>query len=150
MTKAAWKNTERRIARLLHGERTGNTGAATEDVAHAWLSVEVKHRRVLPAWLHDALQQAQRNAPAERLPLVVLHQHGERATNDVVCVRLRDWLDWFGDDPLAAATDEQRRVLAPDFEDREEDDLAGMAPDGTDELELLAEYNASYRELTHE
>ncbi len=145
-----WKSTERRIARLLHGERTGNTGAATEDVAHAWLSVEVKHRRMLPAWLHDALQQAQRNAPAGRLPVVVLHQHGERSTNDVVCVRLANWLDWFGDDPMAAATDEQRRVLAPDFEDREEDDLAGMAPDGTDGQEWLAEYGASYQELTQE
>ena len=150
MTKT-WKEAERRIAKLLHGRRTGNTGAATEDVAHDWLSVEVKHRRTLPAWLTAALSQAQRNAPDSRLPVVILHQHGTRSSNDVVCVKLGNWLDWFGEDPLAAATPDELAVLAPDYEDREEHAaLNGDQIDGTDELELLAEYNASYRELTGE
>lgn len=142
MTKT-WKEAERRIARLLHGRRTGNTGSATEDVAHDWLSVEVKHRKTLPAWLTAAMGQARRNAPPNRLPVVILHQYGSRSTNDVVCVKLGDWLDWFGDDPLAAATPEELAILAPDYEDREEDNLAAPPPfDGTDEMELLAEYNA--------
>lgn len=121
----AWKDTERRIARLLHGERTGNRGAATEDVAHIWLSVEVKHRRQLPSWLTAAMQQAQRNAPAGRLPIVVLHAHGTRGANDVVCLRLADFLDWFGNDPLAAAEPDQLAILAPDL------------ADGADEQEAL-------------
>lgn len=147
----SWKESERRIAKLLHGKRTGNTGSATEDVAHDWLSVEVKHRRSLPAWLTAALAQAQRNAPAGRLPVVILHQHNSRAVNDVVCMRLGNWLDWFGDDPLAAATPEELAILAPDWEDAEEHAaLNGDRVDGSDEMELLAEYNASYRELTWE
>ena len=152
MTKTTtWKEAERRIARLLHGRRVGNQGSATEDVAHDWLSVEVKHRRTLPAWLTAALSQAQRNAPDSRLPVVILHQHGTRSSNDVVCVKLGNWLDWFGDDPLAAATPEELAVMAPDWEDTEEHStLNDYRTDGTDELELLAEYNASYRELTGE
>lgn len=122
----AWKRTERRVAHLLNGERTGNHGTATEDVQHAWLSVEVKHRRQLPGWLTGAMQQAQRNAPAGRLPVVVLHAHGARAVNDLVVLRMGDFLDWFGDDPLAAAEPDELAILAPD-----------LAPDGTDEQEAL-------------
>ena len=65
-------------------------------------------------------------------------------------MKLGNWLDWFGDDPLAAATPEELAIFAPDYEDREEDNLAAMQPDATDDLELLAEYNAGYRELTGE
>ena len=120
----AWKDTERRIARLLHGERTGNRGAATDDVQHGWLSVEVKHRRQLPSWLTAAMGQAQRNAPAGKLPIVVLHAHGARAVNDVVCVRMGDFLDWFGDDPLAAAEPGELAILAPDLTDGADEEEA--------------------------
>lgn len=110
-----FKRHERAVAAILGGRRVGNSGRNTEDVAHDWLSVECKSRRELPAWLLDAMHQAERNAPADggRLPVVVLHQDGGRVTSDLVVMRLSAFVDWFGDDPMAAASDEDLRILAP-------------------------------------
>jgi len=91
-----WKANERAIARRLGGQRVGNRGSNTEDVAHPWLSIEVKSRRVLPAWLVAAVAQARRNASAGRLPLVVLHQVGRRHDDDLVLLTLADFEAWFG------------------------------------------------------
>jgi hypothetical protein len=101
-----WKSTERAVAKRLGGRRvpiTGRQRGDTPDVAHEWLSVEVKHKAQLPLWLHDAMSQAvaaQRNG---QMPIVVLHQSGQRHDNDLVVVRMRDWVEWFGADALAAA-----------------------------------------------
>ena len=67
-----------------------------------------------------------------------------------MCLRA-SFVDCLGEEPLAAATPEELAILAPDWEDAEEHAaLNGNQVDGTDDLELLAEYNASYRELTGE
>ena len=95
-----WKRTERKIAAALGGQRVPVTGRArgdAPDVAHKWLAVEAKHRRTLPAWLQTALAQAQASAHDGQLPIVVLHQHGQRHANDLVVLRLADFVDWFGD-----------------------------------------------------
>jgi hypothetical protein len=31
------------------------------------------------------------------LPVAILHEHGARASTDIVCLSLGDWLDFFGD-----------------------------------------------------
>ncbi|MBC7224758.1 MAG: hypothetical protein H5T59_10880 [Anaerolineae bacterium] len=41
--------------------------------------------------------QAVRNAAPGTLPLVVLHQVGDRHDDDLVVLRPRDFCDWFGD-----------------------------------------------------
>ena len=86
----AWKRTERAIARRLNGKRLGATGMATPDVVTERLAVEVKHRRELPEWLKGALAQAVNNA-GDRLPLVVLHEAGQRHADDLVVMRLADF-----------------------------------------------------------
>jgi len=86
MADAPWKRTERRIARRLGGRRLGSLGRSAPDVIAGGLSVEVKHRRRLPAWLKQALSQAERGAPSGSLPLVVLHEAGSR--DDVALLRL--------------------------------------------------------------
>lgn len=96
MTDKTWRHTERVIAKRLNGRRTGLTGKPTADVVSNWLSVEVKHRKQIPAWLKDALTQA-RNGADGRLPLVVLHECGDHHANDLVLLRLADFEDWFGD-----------------------------------------------------
>lgn len=90
-----WKNVERIIAKRLNGKRLGATGQATADVVSDWLSVEVKHRKELPGWLKDALSQARRGA-GERLPIVILHESGQRHDNDLVLLSLADFQNWFG------------------------------------------------------
>ncbi len=92
-----WKANERAIAKRLGGQRVGATGRNTEDVSHDWLSIEVKTRRRLPAWLLAAMAQARANAPAGRLPVVVLHQVGRHHDNDLVVLRLADFEEWFGE-----------------------------------------------------
>jgi len=94
---AVYKGTERRIARRLGGQRHGHLGGA--DVVSDWLSVEVKHRKTIPAWIKDAMDQAKANADPGKLALVVLHEHGARSDGDLVILTLGDFRDWFGDEP---------------------------------------------------
>jgi hypothetical protein len=98
-----WKRAERRVAGLLGGRRVPVTGRArgdAPDVAHPWLSIEVKQRQRLPGWIIDALRQAAAAAAPEQLPVVVLHEHGQRYGDSLVVLRLADFVDWFGSLPL--------------------------------------------------
>ncbi len=94
-----WKRTERKIAAQLGGQRVPVTGRArgdAPDIRHAWLSIEAKHRAKLPEWLHDAMRQAEASQQAAQLPIVVLHESGQRHGQDLVVLRLADFTAWFG------------------------------------------------------
>lgn len=41
---------------------------------------------------NDTMTQAKRNAGANQVGIVVLHQVGQRSDNDIICIRLADWL----------------------------------------------------------
>lgn len=92
-----WKNTERKTAEMLGGQRVGNRGTNTEDVSHNWLSVECKHRKEIPTWLKMAMWQARTNAAADKLPVVILHESGQRHADNLVVIRMADFQEWFGD-----------------------------------------------------
>lgn len=99
MTDKPWKATERAVASRLGGRRvpiTGRQRGDTPDVAHDWLSIEVKHRQSLPRWLTEAMSQAAAGAGLSQLPIVVLHEHGGRHDGDLVVLRLSDFVGWFG------------------------------------------------------
>jgi len=96
MADKVWKQTERAVARRLNGKRQGAVGRTGADVLTGWLSVEVKHRRRIPLWLKSALAQANGGA-GDRLPLVILHEAGQRHDNDLVMMRLADFENWFGE-----------------------------------------------------
>lgn len=106
MTDATWKAAERAIARRLGGQRVGNRGTNTEDVTHPRLSVEVKSRKSLPAWLLGAMAQAQANAPPGRVPCVVLHEVGARHASDLVMLALGDFEQWLGSERQGGRYDE--------------------------------------------
>jgi hypothetical protein len=91
----AWKRTERAVAQRLGGRRVPVTGRArgnAPDIAHPRLSVEVKHRKTLPAWLVDAMAQARAAARDGQTPIVVLHQNGQRHDDDLVVIAIADFL----------------------------------------------------------
>ncbi len=67
------------------------------DIAHPWLALEVKDRVTLPAWLLDALDQAERAATPAQLPVAVLHRAGDRHDHALVVLGLADFVAWFGD-----------------------------------------------------
>lgn len=96
---STWKHTERRVAQIIGGQRTSKTGlgSQTPDVESGSYSVEVKHRANVPAWLSGALEQSQRNATPGKLPLVVIHEAGARHDDDMVLLRLSDFVEWFGE-----------------------------------------------------
>jgi hypothetical protein len=91
----AFKGTERAVAKILGGKRLGHLGGV--DVKTRWVSVEVKHRQSLPAWLTDAMAQTKRHAEPEQLPIVVLHVEGQRHSENMVVMRLSDFQAWFGE-----------------------------------------------------
>jgi hypothetical protein len=66
------------------------------DIAHPWLAVEVKDRATLPAWLLDALDQAEKSATPAQLPVAVLHRAGDRHDHALVVLHLADCVAWFG------------------------------------------------------
>lgn len=122
-----FKGVERGIARLLGCDRTGHLGGA--DAASPWLAVEVKTRRELPAWIHDAMRQSESHATDDQLAVVVLHEERQRYTEALLVMRVSAFVDWFGDgrplssevaELVAAAADgdvkarEMLQVLAPD------------------------------------
>ena len=103
MASRAWKEAEKGVAGLLGGKRVSNTalGLRSSDVETPAYSVEVKSRKDLPNWLVNAVGQAHRNAAHGKLPLVVLHQVGCRRMNDLVIVRMDEFIEWFGEpEPL--------------------------------------------------
>lgn len=99
MAEKRWKRAEREVAALLGGVRvpiTGRSRGSAPDVAHPYLSLEVKTREELPAWLHEAMTQAQAAAKPDQLPLAVLHEVGAPYRDALCVVRLEDWVEWFG------------------------------------------------------
>lgn len=91
-----WKAIELRFAKAMGGQRAGATGFGSPDILHPLFAPEVKHRKTLPVLVKDAMAQAVRNAPAGKLPMVILHEHGQRMNDALVVVRFGDWAEWFG------------------------------------------------------
>lgn len=93
MPDKQWKACERAVARILGGERVpvnGRIRGSAPDITHDTLSLEVKYRQSVPAWLTDALEQATASSTNGKLPVAVLHQQG-RPYADALCVmRLED------------------------------------------------------------
>lgn len=89
----SWKACERKIAEILGGVRvpiTGRQRGTTPDVEHPVLSIEVKSRKTLPAWLLDAMEQAQAASENGRLPVAVLHQDRQQYADSLCVLRLED------------------------------------------------------------
>ena len=88
-----WKQAEREVAARLGGRRVPVTGRGrgdAPDVAHPTLSIEDKHRQGVPAWLLEAMAQAEAASRDGRVPVAVLHEGG-RPYDDALCVlRLAD------------------------------------------------------------
>ena len=90
-----WKACERKVAALLGGKRvpiSGRSHGDSPDIEHERLSIEVKSRKKLPAWIEDAMKQAEACAQDRQLPLVVLYQDGQRYKEALRVIRLKNVL----------------------------------------------------------
>lgn len=93
-----WKNIERKVAALLGGERvpvTGRQRGSAPDVQHELFSVEVKHRKQLPDWLLDAMNQAEASRREGQTPLVILHEKGQPVPKSLAIFRLSDIIELY-------------------------------------------------------
>ncbi len=91
-----WKQAERRIAAILGGWRVPVSGRGrgdNPDIEHPALSVEVKARANFPAWLEDALRQAELSATDGKTPAVVLHQDRRKYPDALVVLRLSEFAE---------------------------------------------------------
>lgn len=94
MTDKAWKQFERRVAKIFGGVRRGPTGDDGPDIlTDAW-SIQCKLRKSIPAWLHSALWNAVRGATGEQIGFAVIKRSGRGYTDDdaLVVLRLADFV----------------------------------------------------------
>ena len=92
-----WKACERRVAELLGGKRvpvSGRTRGDCPDIEHPTLSIECKSRKRLPAWIEDAMNQAEASAKDGQLAVVVLHQDRAAYSESLVVLRLSNFADY--------------------------------------------------------
>lgn len=94
MPDKTWKQVERRVAKMHGTTRTGPTGIKGPDAVTDWLAIQVKHRKVLPQWMGDALRTIRSQAGPGQLGIVVAHEQGDR--DSWVIMSHKDFLDWFG------------------------------------------------------
>ncbi len=83
------KAVEKYLAKRLGAKRIGILGA--EDLSHPIFSYEIKSRKsfVALSWMN----QAKRNAPEGKIPIVVFHQKFTEHNQDLVFLKLTDWED---------------------------------------------------------
>jgi hypothetical protein len=89
VTDKSWKATERRVAEILGGERVPVNGRIRSSAPDT-LSIEVKSRKRVPAWLTEAMEQAKASSRDGRLPVAVLHQKGKPYADALCVMRLED------------------------------------------------------------
>lgn len=107
MPDKTWKAVERRVAARFHSVRSGPLGKRDTDVLHPLFAIEIKHRKRLPQWALDCLQQARDGKTATgKLPLTVMAGKGMATDDYLVTMRLADFLkvaEWVSDEaPLTS------------------------------------------------
>ncbi len=81
------KRAERAIAQRVNGIRMGTMGNEDVHMDSSW-SIEVKSRKAFVAC--DWVDQAARNAPKGKTPVVIVHIAGKRHSKDLVILRMED------------------------------------------------------------
>jgi hypothetical protein len=97
MADKAWKRWERQIAKYIGGERvpvTGRQRGDAPDIAHNWLSVEVKYTsNGLPLKWFEARAQSEASAKHSQLPVQIYAENGMNAGECFIMMRLSDFRD---------------------------------------------------------
>jgi hypothetical protein len=101
------KTSERQITEVLNKRRIPVSSSSLGDVAdtsHLAIAAEVKSRKRLPAWIADAMQQAETSAFPYKLPVAVLLQDGTSYENALVVMRFKDFTHLLVEEPEPATS----------------------------------------------
>lgn len=95
MSDKTWKAYERRIAALLGGRRVSIL--QSEDIEHPVLSIEctVQKQAKIPALVRNKYEQALRNCPEGKKPVVVMKEKNRNDLNSFVILSLGDFHEIF-------------------------------------------------------
>jgi hypothetical protein len=86
------KRNEKETARLLKGRKLGTLGAVDVLCEYA-VECKSSEDKYIPKWFKKMWAQAVRHAEKEKKPPVLqLHKHGARRTNDWIIIRLKDFI----------------------------------------------------------
>ena len=100
-----WKKFERWVCKLFGGTRDWENPEECKDTG-MW-APEAKYRKTLPKWLvgtdDSMMEQAERQAKDDQLPLVVLTTKGQPRMQALVIIRLQDFVDWYVSGPDTSA-----------------------------------------------
>jgi len=91
--KRAGRAYQQKMAKRLGGKSVGTIEG--QDIEHPYLSIECKKRKSFVG--QSFMDQAVRNCPEGKTPVVIVHVTGQRHESDLVMMRLKDWEDWYGE-----------------------------------------------------
>lgn len=95
MTDRAWKANERMIAKYIGCQRipvSGRQRGDNPDLDHPHLACEVKLRKTIPAWLKDAMDQAQASKRRKNdMPVVIIRERGQRVEDALIVTTLGEF-----------------------------------------------------------
>ena len=86
-SRSTWKRLERKTAKEIGGQRSGNKGKAAADAYNDWLTVECKSWAKGPKRVLSALRQAENEAGDTKIPVARIHELGCRGDADLVVMR---------------------------------------------------------------
>lgn len=92
-TSKAWKEAEKKVAKVTGGIRRGGCRRDQEDVEHPVFGIEVKHSKNFPKWIIDILDEAKVHSPT-KIPIGVLKP--KHRPFEIVLIKLSDFQDLFG------------------------------------------------------
>ena len=81
-----------KMAKRLGGKSVGTIEG--QDISHSVFSVEVKHRKKFVG--NTFMNQAVKNSPEGKVPLVIVHELNQRFDKALVMIRMKDWEEWYG------------------------------------------------------
>jgi hypothetical protein len=90
--KAQGRKVQSKIAKMTGGKSVGTIEGQDVSYHDRPLSVEVKHRKSFVA--HGWMEQAERNAPEGKIPVVIVHTKNTRYDKSLVLMRFKDWMEW--------------------------------------------------------
>jgi hypothetical protein len=92
--KRQGRHVQSKMAKLTGGKNVGTIEGQDLSYHDKPWSIEVKHRKTFIG--NTFMDQADKNAPKGKVPLVIVHTKNQRYMKSVVLIRLDNWIDWFG------------------------------------------------------